>query len=88
MIGFEKGRIIESNNNEEYVTMSVININNKKYAFANKFNDKEQSINEYVIFTMIDNEITILEDNNLINKLLPIFQKEIEKDLRNILNNK
>ena len=85
---FEKSRVIESDNNEEYVTMSVIKENGKEYAFANKFNDKEEPTNEYKIFTMVDDEITVIEDNNLINKLLPIFQKEIEKDLKKILNDK
>ena len=87
-MNFEKARIIESDNNEEYVTMSVIKENDKEYAFANKLNDKEEPTDEYKIFTIVDDEIIIVEDNNLINRLLPIFQKEIEKDLKEILNDK
>lgn len=82
---FEKARIIENDNNEEYITMSVIKENDKEYAFANKFNEDEPT-DEYSIFTIVDDEITIVEDNDLINKLLPIFQEEIEKDLKEILN--
>ena len=85
---FEKARIIESYDNVEYVTMSVIKENGKEYAFANKLSEEEESTNEYRIFTIIDDEITVVENNNLINKLLPIFQKEIEKDLKEILNDK
>ena len=85
---FEKARIRESYDNVEYVTMSVIKENGKEYAFANKLNEEEESTNEYRIFTIIDDEITVVENNNLINKLLPIFQKEIEKDLKEILNDK
>lgn len=83
---FEKARIIESDNNEEYVVMSVIKESDKEYAFANKLNSKKEPMNEYIIFTIINNEITIVDNNSLINRLLPIFQKEIDKDLKEILN--
>lgn len=82
---FEKARMIESDNKEKYVTMSVIKENGHEYAFANKFNNGEPT-EEYSIFTIIDNEITIVKDNNLINKLLPIFQKEIANELELILD--
>ena len=86
-MNFEKAKIIEYDN-IEYITVSIIKEKDKKYAFANKLNDKEEPTDEYRIFTTFEGEIIIVEDNNLINKLLSIFQKEIEKDLKEILNDK
>ena len=85
-MNFEKARMIENDNNEEYITMSVIEENGHEYAFANKLNQDGEPTEEYSIFTITNNEITIIGDNNLINRLLPIFQKEIADDLKKILN--
>lgn len=86
-MNFEKAKIIEYDN-IEYVTVSIIKEKDKEYAFANKLNDNEEPTDEYRIFTIFEGDLTIVEDNNLINKLLSIFQKEIEKDLKGILNDK
>lgn len=84
---FEKAKIIESDNSK-YVTLSIINNNNIEYAFANKLNANKELVDEYKIFTIIDDKIITIEDYSLINKLLPMFQKEIANDLKEILNYK
>lgn len=81
---FEKARII-SNEDSKYVILSVIMENNTEYAFANKLdNSTDTPTDEYCIFTVNESEINIIIDNNLINKLLPKFNKEIESVLGNI----
>lgn len=85
---FKKAMLIKGEDNTEYIIMSVINDNNKEYALANKFDDKGKPTLEYRVFINDGKEITIEEDDKLINKLLPLFQKEIDKDLKEILNDK
>ena len=41
-----------------------------------------------VVTIGIDDKIITIEDYSLINKLLPMFQKEIANDLKEILNYK
>ena len=83
---FEKAQVIEDDNGVEYVVMSVIQDGNIEYAFANKFNKNDEPTEEYRVFTLEDDELEIVEDSDLINKLLPIFQKNIVEDLKEILN--
>ena len=81
---FEKARLI-SNDDSKYVILSVITENNKEYAFANKLdNNTDVPTDEYCIFTINENDIDIIIDNNLINEMIPKFNKQIENDLRNI----
>ena len=86
-MNFQKAMVIVDDNNNEYIIMSVIKDNNNEYAFANKLAEvNKEPTNEYNIFTIIDDEIEIVEDNILINKLLPIFQKKLTDELSDILN--
>ena len=86
-MNFQKAMVIVDDNNNEYIIMSVIKDNNNEYAFANKLAEvNKEPTNEYNIFTIIDDEIEIVEDNILINKLLPIFQKKLADELSDILN--
>ena len=85
-MNFKKSLIIEDDNNIEYVVMSVIQEGSKEYAFANKFDKNSEPTEEYRVFTLEDDELEIVEDSDLINKLLPTFQKNIVEDLKEILN--
>ena len=83
---FEKAQVIEDDNGTEYVVMSVIQDSSKEYAFANKFDKNNEPTEEYRVFTLVDDELEIVEDSDLINKLLPTFQKNIVEDLKEMLN--
>lgn len=71
---------------EKYITLDVMNYNNINYAFVNKLTHGEEPTKEYFIFKPKGNDdLEILTDNNLINILLPIFQKNIEKQIQEIM---
>ena len=71
---------------EKYITLDVMNYNNINYAFVNKLTQDEEPTKEYFIFKPKGNDdLEILTDNNLINILLPIFQKNIEKQIQEIM---
>lgn len=85
---FQKAMVIVDDNDIEYVIMSVLNDNGNEYAFANKLDvNSNEPTAEYNIFNVINGEIVIVDDNNLINRLLPMFQNDIDKELKLILNN-
>ena len=79
-------KIIEKDS-KKYIILDVINYQEKKYAFVNKITDDEKNVtSEYYIFTSNQNDIFLLEDVELINKLLPIFQKNLEKLIQKNIN--
>lgn len=71
----------------KYITLDVIKYEGKEYAITNKLtNDENENLTEeYYIFTVINNKIEKIIDNNLIEKLLPIFQNNIEQELKSIM---
>lgn len=71
----------------KYITLDVTNYEGVDYAFANKLTDDEEEAptEELYIFTVINNKIEKVTDENIIIKLLPIFQKNIEQELKKIM---
>lgn len=71
----------------KYITLDVVEYAGKNYAFTNKLtNDEdEEPTEEFYVFTIINNKIEKVIDNDLIEKLLPIFQKNIENELKTIM---
>ena len=82
---FKKAMIIKSDDNIEYIIMSVIIQDGNEYALANKF-IKEKPTYEYIVFKTNDGKIIMEDDSTIINKLLPLFQKNIDNDLNRIIN--
>lgn len=82
---FEKARIIEINDGL-YVTMSIVVYNDISYALANKLDIKENPTDEFSVFIIVNNEYVVVTDINLINQLLPKFQKDLEGDLKSFLD--
>ena len=76
-------KIFEKDGNE-FITIAITEYNGKEYAFANKING-EQITDEYNVFTKENDEIVYINDHNLINKLLPIFQEQIRNELEKIM---
>lgn len=76
----------------KYITLDVTNYEGKNYAFTNKLTDdeNEEPTEEFYVFTVINEKIEKITDENLINKLLPIFQKNLEIEFKKIMedNNK
>ncbi len=67
--------VLALDDNKDYVVVSKANYENKEYFYL-----AEVSNPKNVIFCYRDdNELTELKDNNLINKLLPIFVENTSK---------
>lgn len=72
---------------EKYITLDVIEYQNKKYAFMNKLDNEEEPTSEYYVFTPKgDDDIEVIADENLMNTLIPIFQDNLKKELEKIMN--
>lgn len=65
----------------EYIVICEIEHNNIKYYFINKIESSEPT-DEYRIVTNVDNNISIVEDNNLINELMPEVQQELARIIK------
>lgn len=61
-----------------YIALNVINYNNKKYVFTNKIIN-ENPTNEYYVFDNTNNLLKIVENKQILDIILPIFSKNIEK---------
>lgn len=71
---------------EKYITLDVINYEGINYAFVNKLTQDEEPTQEYFIFKPKEiDDIEIVTNTNLINILLPTFQKNVEKQIQEIM---
>ena len=85
---FEPKMIIEKDL-KKYIVLDVIKYQNKEYAFVNKVTDDEKNVTKdyYIFYLNEDKKILLLENIELINILLPIFQKNLEKIIQEVINN-
>ena len=77
------GTIITLKNNK-YIILETLKHNNDDYAFTNEIKNDDTTEN-YYIFKLLGNEVLLITDTTLINKLLPKFQNKLSKTLENIL---
>ena len=70
-------KIVELENNRSYVILDETLLNDSKYYFGLRLNEKEEPTNNYLFFEeSIDNNdtyLTPIEDNNIKNVLLTLF---------------
>ncbi|MBR3161116.1 MAG: hypothetical protein IKF19_00090 [Bacilli bacterium] len=77
--------IIKDNN--KYIIIATTEYKGKTYAFSNKiYEEKDEVTDEYTIFTSKNNIIENVNNQELIYTLLPIFQKQIRKNVEKIIN--
>ena len=67
--------VLALDDNKDYVVVSKANYENKEYFYLAEVGNPQNIIFCY----RDDNELTELKDNNLINKLLPIFVENTSK---------
>ena len=65
----------------EYFVLDVIKYGTKTYAFANKIGDNDTILNVYKIIYEEDSNIIVLEEEKILNDLLPIFEERIMEEL-------
>lgn len=70
----------------KYITLDVINYEEQNYAFVNKLTEKtEDPTNELYVFDINGKTTKKVTDTKLLEKLLPIFQKNLENEIKNIM---
>lgn len=78
--------LITIDDNEKYITLSVLNYEGVDYAFVNKLTEEdEEPTDEIYVFTVLDDDIVKITDVDLINKLLPLFNKKVEEEIKKIM---
>ena len=75
-----EGKIITING-ENYIVMSRISYEDGAYAFTTKLNKDYEPTEDNFIWKERNQNIEIITDKNLIQQLLPIFQKEIREKI-------
>ncbi len=71
-----KDYILTLDNNNRYVLVSNINYDNKAYIYLANIDNPL----DIIIGQLIDDEITIVEDEKLLKELLKEFSKQIENN--------
>ena len=80
--------LITIDDDEKYITLDVLEYEGVEYAFVNKLTSDEEPTDELYIFAVDEDEEDIVKitDEELINKLLPKFQKRLEEQINKIMN--
>lgn len=85
-----ENKIITLNNNEEYIVLKDLVIDEKKYIFCTKYNEENETIDEdsFVIAEVVleDNNIKLFDinDENTATKVTNAFLEEMKKINTNI----
>lgn len=70
---------------KHYIIIVTTNYDGKEYAFANRLEEDDEASNEFNIFTKENDEVVYVNDHNLINQLMPIFQELVKNELEKIM---
>ena len=62
-----------------YVTLDNIEYKNEKYIFTDKVDDNDKPMNDTCVFKIVGDVLEIIDDKDLLDTLMPIFLKDIEK---------
>lgn len=71
-------------NGEKFITLDVALYNDTSYAFVNKLTDTEESTNEFYTFQVLSNQISTVENKEILDKLLPQFSKNVQNLINKI----
>lgn len=70
--------------NEKYITLEVLTHEGNKYAFVNKMEENEEECtDEYYIFKIMEDGIKIIIEQDLMEILIPKFEKILKQDIMN-----
>lgn len=70
--------------NEKYITIEVLNYENKNYAFVNK-SINEDITNDFYIFEIFeDNSVRVVYEENLKDVLIPKFEEKLKENIKGL----
>lgn len=72
---------------KKYIILTTTNYHNIHYAFANELDNNEEPTNTYFIFYETEKQdLVLLNDKSILDKLIPIFQKNLKETINKIIN--
>ena len=70
--------VVELENGNKYAVLDAINYDGRTFVLLGKLNETLSDIeDEYPVFEKIDDKISIIDDNDLLEKLVKTFEKRI-----------
>lgn len=64
--------------NIKYIVIDKIKYVADDYIFVNEVTDKEENTSNYYVMELIGNNVKIIKDKELLEKLLPIFSDNVQ----------
>lgn len=77
----KKDEIITMNDGEYFILETLI-YDSIEYGFANKIDENDESLNIYKLVYNENGISKVLEDEKIINILLPLFEELITKEIK------
>jgi len=71
----------------DYLVLDMQTYNGIEYAFTNKIAENEQPTKEFYTYEVEGDEVTLVDDEGMLNILLPMFSKNIQKLLDSVEKN-
>ncbi len=75
----EKDDVFEAND-KLYCVLDSINYNGHEYCFCNEMENEKTFGAKYVVFENFDDGIEFVDDDDLLNKLSPLFSNNINNE--------
>lgn len=69
-----------------YLVMDLVPYGGISYAFVNKMTKKEEPTDEYYVFKMVDDGVVKVVDEEMLNILVPLFSKNVNKMAQKMLD--
>ena len=64
--------------NIKYIVIDKIKYVDEDYIFVNKMTDKEDNTSNYYVMKLINENVKIIKDKELLEKLLPVFSDNVQ----------
>ena len=69
----------------DYLVLDMQTYNGIEYAFTNKIEKGEHPTKEFYTYELEGDEVSLVDDEGMLNILLPMFSQNIQKLLNNIV---
>ena len=71
--------------NEKYIVLEMLSYDGNNYAFVNKMTEDENATEDFYILNILNDNVVFVEDDNLKNVLIPMFQNLLEEDITKLM---
>ena len=71
--------------NEKYIVLEMLSYDGNNYAFVNKMTGDENATEDFYILNILNDNVVFVEDDNLKNVLIPMFQNLLKEDITKLM---